>query len=101
LDRPLGDDDSRQFIDLLVEQNTLSPFDGLAKQRWTKEVQRLLCTLTPIETRIIRWRFGLDDDVELTLKEIGDKYSLSRERIRQLQEQALRKMRKQATDEWR
>ena len=101
LDRPLGDDDSRLFIDLLVEQNTLSPFDGLAKQRWTKEVQRLLCTLTPIETRIIRWCFGLDDDVELTLKEIGDKYSLSRERIRQLQEQALRKMRKQATDEWR
>jgi len=101
LDRPIGDDDGRPFIDLLVEKNTLSPFDGLAKERWEKEVKRLLCALTPIETRIIRWRFGLDDDVELTLKEIGDKYSLSRERIRQLQEQALRKMRKQACDEWR
>ena len=52
-------------------------------------------TLTPIESRIIRWRFGLDDEDELTLKEIGDKYNLSRERIRQLQEQALGKIRKQ------
>ena len=51
-------------------------------------------TLTPIESRIIRWRFGLDDEDELTLKEIGDKYNLSRERIRQLQEQALGKIRK-------
>ena len=48
----------------------------------------------PIESRIIRWRFGLDDEDELTLKEIGDKYNLSRERIRQLQEQALAKMRR-------
>jgi len=101
LDRSIGDDDGRQFIDLLVDEKAASPFDGLAKQRWINEVQRLLGALTPIETRIIRWRFGLDDDVELTLKEIGDKYSLSRERIRQLQEQALRKMRKHATDEWR
>ena len=58
-------------------------------------MQRLLGTLTPIESRIIRWRFGLDNEDELTLKEIGDKYNLSRERIRQLQEQALGKIRKQ------
>jgi RNA polymerase primary sigma factor len=49
----------------------------------------LLETLTPMEARILRWRFGLNDEDELTLKEIGDKYNLSRERIRQLQEQAL------------
>jgi RNA polymerase primary sigma factor len=101
LDRPISDDDERRYIDLLVEKNTLSPFDSMANQTWLQEVQRLLCTLTPIETRIIRWRFGLDDDVELTLKEIGDKYGLSRERIRQLQQQALHKMRKQISDNWR
>ena len=59
------------------------------------EVRRLLDTLTPMEARILRWRFGLDDEDELTLKEIGDKYNLSRERIRQLQEQALAKIRRQ------
>jgi RNA polymerase primary sigma factor len=48
-----------------------------------------------MESRILRWRFGLDDEEELTLKEIGDKYNLSRERIRQLQEQALEKIRRQ------
>jgi len=95
LDRPVNDEDGRKFIDFLEEENTLSPFETLANQRWCEEVQRLLETLTPMEARILRWRFGLDDEDELTLKEIGDKYNLSRERIRQLQEQALGKIRRQ------
>ncbi len=95
LDRPVGDEDGRKFIDFLQEENALSPFEHLANRKWSDEVKRLLGTLTPIESRIIRWRFGLDDEEELTLKEIGDKYNLSRERIRQLQEQALTKIRKQ------
>jgi RNA polymerase primary sigma factor len=98
LDRPVGDEDGRRFIDFLQEENALSPYDNLANQKWADEVRRLLGTLTPIESRIIRWRFGLDDEDELTLKEIGDKYNLSRERIRQLQEQALGKIRKQMRD---
>ncbi len=98
LDRPVGDEDGRRFIDFLVEENALSPYDALAGQKWSDEVRRLLETLTPIESRIIRWRFGLDNEDELTLKEIGDKYNLSRERIRQLQEQAIGKIRKQMRD---
>ncbi len=94
LDRPVGDEDGRKFIDFLQDEGSLSPYDTLASQKWNAEVRRLLTTLTPIESRIIRWRFGLDDEDELTLKEIGDKYNLSRERIRQLQEQALGKIRK-------
>jgi len=98
LDRPVGDEDGRRFIDFLVEDNATSPYDDLAASRWAEEVRRLLGTLTPIESRIIRWRFGLDNEDELTLKEIGDKYNLSRERIRQLQEQAIGKIRKQIRD---
>ncbi len=98
LDRPVGDEDGRKFIDFLQDENGLSPYESLANQSWGSEVRRLLTTLTPIESRIIRWRFGLDDEDELTLKEIGDKYNLSRERIRQLQEQALGKIRKQMRD---
>ncbi len=94
LDRPVGDEDGRKFIDFLQDENMLSPYENLVSQKWGEEVRRLLGTLTPIESRIIRWRFGLDDEDELTLKEIGDKYNLSRERIRQLQEQALGKIRK-------
>jgi RNA polymerase primary sigma factor len=98
LDRPVGDEDGRKFIDFLQDDNALSPYDALANEKWSSEVRRLLTTLTPIESRIIRWRFGLDDEDELTLKEIGDKYNLSRERIRQLQEQALGKIRKHMRD---
>jgi RNA polymerase primary sigma factor len=95
LDRPVGDEDGRKFLDFLVEDEALSPFEGLAAQRWGDEVKRLLGTLSPIESKILRWRFGLDNEDELTLKEIGDRYNLSRERIRQLQEQAIGKIRKQ------
>ena len=94
LDRPVGDEDGRKFIDFLQDENMLSPYESLVSPKCGEEVRRLLGTLTPIESRIIRWRFGLDDEDELTLKEIGDKYNLSRERIRQLQEQALGKIRK-------
>jgi RNA polymerase primary sigma factor len=98
LDRPVGDEDGRKFIDFLQDEGSLSPYEALASHKWNAEVRRLLTTLTPIESRIIRWRFGLDDEDELTLKEIGDKYNLSRERIRQLQEQALGKIRRHMRD---
>jgi RNA polymerase primary sigma factor len=98
LDRPVGDEDGRKFIDFLQDEQMLSPYESLISQKWGEEVRRLLGHLTPIESRIIRWRFGLDDEDELTLKEIGDKYNLSRERIRQLQEQALGKIRKHMRD---
>ena len=72
----------------------MSPTDDLELDALTQELRSLLGELKPIEADILRRRFGLDDDKELTLKEIGEKYNLSRERIRQLQEQALDKMRR-------
>jgi RNA polymerase primary sigma factor len=98
LDRPVNDEDGRKFVDFLESESIPSPHETMVQQAWTDEVHRLLSTLTPMEARILRWRFGLDDEEELTLKEIGDKYNLSRERIRQLQEQALGKIRKQLKD---
>ncbi len=97
LDRNVNDEDGRRFIDFLEDEDIATPHENLESKRWSGEVQRLLETLTPIEARILRWRFGLDDQDELTLKQIGDKYNLSRERIRQLQEQALGKIRRQLT----
>jgi RNA polymerase primary sigma factor len=96
LDRPVSDEDGRRFIDFIQDPNdeSASPVDTLADQAMTEEVRHLLAGLKPIEADILRQRFGLDDDKELTLKEIGEKYNLSRERIRQLQEQALLKMRR-------
>jgi len=98
LDRPVNEEDGKRLIDCLQDDKVLSPFDQVATSAWSDEVHRLLDTLSPMEARIIRWRFGLDDEEELTLKEIGDKYNLSRERIRQLQEQALAKIRRQVRE---
>jgi RNA polymerase sigma factor (sigma-70 family) len=95
LDRAVSEEDGRKFIDFLTEpEGTPTITDRLALQAMSDEVRELLDHLKPIEADILRQRFGLDSDRELTLKEIGDKYHLSRERIRQLQEQALGKMRR-------
>jgi RNA polymerase primary sigma factor len=93
IDKPVSDEDGRRVGDLLEDENAETPGDGLEAQALNEQVKRLVAMLRPIEADIIRKRFGLINDEELTLKEIGGQYSLSRERIRQLQEQALGKIR--------
>jgi RNA polymerase primary sigma factor len=96
IDKPVGDDEGRVLGEVLEDpdREAESPTDGMEWEALTTEVRELLADLRPIEADILRQRFGLDTEQELTLKEIGDKYNLSRERIRQLQEQALAKMRR-------
>jgi RNA polymerase primary sigma factor len=95
IDKPIGED-GRLLEEVLddPDREPTSLSDDLALQHLTSEVRSLLAELRPIEADILRRRFGFEDDRELTLKEIGQKYNLSRERIRQLQEQALGKMRR-------
>ncbi len=96
LDRPVNDEDGRTFVEFLRDPtfDEVSPEERINTEVMTSEVRRLLHDLKPIEADILRQRFGIDDNQEFTLKQIGEKYSLSRERIRQLQEQALEKMRR-------
>ena len=98
LDKPVGDEDGRRFLDFLPDESEISPYERIAQDDSKRQVGELLTKLSPIEAHILRSRFGLDDDEERTLKEIGDHYSLSRERIRQLQEQALTKLRRYYRD---
>jgi RNA polymerase primary sigma factor len=96
IDKPVGDDEGRVLGEVLEDpdREDVSPTGELEWEALTSEVKVLLGELRPIEADILRQRFGLGTEQELTLKEIGDKYKLSRERIRQLQEQALAKMRR-------
>jgi RNA polymerase primary sigma factor len=95
LDRPISDEDGRRLIDVLVDPNEGPTVpEQMASSETQAEMLKLLGHLKPIEADILRKRFGLLNDRERTLKEIGDEYSLSRERVRQLQEQALGKMRR-------
>ncbi len=95
LDKPMSDSDDRRVVDFLEDEDAELPGEGLEAAAMNDEVRLVLSALRPIEADILRKRFGLVDDEELTLKEIGGQYSLSRERIRQLQEQALGKIRRE------
>ncbi|MFZ6179313.1 sigma-70 family RNA polymerase sigma factor [Nannocystis pusilla] len=96
LDRPVSDDDGRRVVDFLEDDEAAAPGENLEAEALSEQVREVITQLRPIEADILRKRFGLDDSGdELTLKEIGEQYSLSRERIRQLQEQALGKIRRE------
>ena len=96
LDRPVHDDDDRSFGDTMADPDSEehSPADNLTTQTLTSQIKRLLHYLSPIEADVLTKRFGLGDDEERTFREIGDQYHLSRERIRQIQNSALDKLKR-------
>ncbi len=96
LDKPMNDEDGRTLSDVLEDPNLMGDeiIERLSYATESSMLRDLLNDLRPIEADILRHRFGFEDDQECTLKEIGVRYNLSRERIRQLQEQALDKMRR-------
>jgi RNA polymerase primary sigma factor len=93
LDMPMGES-SATLLDML-SASTPDVGEQLDVASFEQRVRPLLAKLTKMEAAILRYRFGLDDEDELTLREVGEKYGLTRERIRQVQEKALGKLRKQ------
>ena len=94
LDQPIGDDDSTQFGDLVGDMDAQDPFEMLRDKDLRDEIGDLLDVLDDRERRIINCRFGLDGKNPKTLEEVGVKFGVTRERIRQLQNIALTKLRK-------
>ena len=94
LDSPIGDDNgSDRVSEMVADPNAAAPFDRLVKETDNQLVRELLTTLDPRENAILAMRFGLKDDTQRTLEEIGGHLGVTRERIRQIQEQALKKLR--------
>ena len=93
LEAPVGDDGDARLGDFVEDTHNPAPVDVLVRKRFVQETRELLNELTPREERVLRMRFGLDDGNERTLSEIGESFSLTRERIRQIETQALRKLR--------
>lgn len=91
--------DSRTaHVDQLIDENAVTPDNFLTHRAWREAVDECLQGLDPVRADILRSRFGLDAQQEETLREIGDRYGLSRERIRQLQEEALQPCRDRLRD---
>jgi RNA polymerase primary sigma factor len=94
LDAPLGnDDESAQVSEVVADPNAAAPFDQLVQANDHDLVREVLGTLSERESRILALRFGLDDGRPKTLEEVGEHFAVTRERIRQIQEEALLKLR--------
>jgi RNA polymerase primary sigma factor len=94
LDQPLGDEDSTALGDIIGDEEAQDPYEMLRDKDLRDEVGGLLDVLDERERKIINSRFGLDGQRTKTLEEVGVKFGVTRERIRQLQNIALRKLRK-------
>ena len=94
LEAPLGYDSDNRVADVVADENAEDPYDELEGKANTSMLREVLKELDPREVTILRYRFGLDGDDEKTLEEVGRKFGLTRERIRQIQEIALKKLRK-------
>jgi len=93
LDAPVGEDASARLIDLIEDAHVANADDVLAEKRIRQETEQMILTLSPREQQVIRMRYGFDGGSERTLAEIGLSFSLTRERIRQIESEALRKLR--------
>jgi len=90
---PVGDDEEARLGDFVEDKGLVSPSDAAIQLNMKEQLANMLRTLTPREEKIIRMRFGMEDGSEHTLEEVGQTFSVTRERIRQIEAKALRKLR--------
>ena len=93
LERPVGEDGDSEFGDFIEDQDSPSPVEVATSNLLQETIEEVLAELTPRQSHILRLRFGLGDGEPHTLEEIASKFGLSRERIRQLEKEALRRLR--------
>jgi RNA polymerase primary sigma factor len=93
LESPVGDDEDSELGMFIEDERTPSPVQSVFQSMLKEKIDEVLSTLTPREARILRLRFGLDTGVPNTLEEVGEKFGLTRERIRQIEGKALRRLR--------
>ncbi len=93
LDAPVGEPGGAELGDYLEDADAVGPDQSAASRSLAAQARKALATLSPREQKILRMRFGLDDDNQRTLEEVGREFSLTRERIRQIEAAALRKLR--------
>lgn len=94
LDAPIGDDDSNSYSEVVQDENAETPYEMLEDKTVSGMLAEMVTKLDPREATILRYRFGLDGGSERTLEQVGEKFNVTRERVRQIQNIALRKMRK-------
>jgi RNA polymerase primary sigma factor len=94
LDAPIGDDESNNFAEVVQDENADTPYQHLEEKTVTNMLREMVKTLDVREATILQYRFGLDGGSEKTLEEVGERFGVTRERVRQIQNIALNKLRK-------
>jgi len=92
LETPIGEEGDSHLGDLIEDQNTILPIDATIQSNLRETTTRLLASLTPREERVLRMRFGLGMNTDHTLEEVGQQFLVTRERIRQIEAKAIRKL---------
>jgi len=92
LETPIGDEEDTHLGDLIEDKSAIHPIDATIQSNLRETTTRVLASLTPREERIIRMRFGLGMNSDHTLEEVGRQFSVTRERIRQIETKAIRKL---------
>ena len=93
LESPIGEEEDSPLGNSIEDRNALPPADAASKQLLKEQIEDVLYTLTPREQRVLQLRFGLEDGRSRTLEEVGKEFNVTRERIRQIEAKALRKLR--------
>ncbi len=93
LETPIGEEEDSHLGDFIEDRNVISPIDAVIVASLKEQTRRTLKTLTPREEQVLRMRFGVGDGAEHTLEEVGKSFNVTRERIRQIESKALRKLR--------
>jgi RNA polymerase primary sigma factor len=94
LDAPIGDDDATEFSEIVGDENAATPFEMLRDKTLRDDISEILCELDTREAEILTMRFGLDGNRPKTLEDVGRKFRVTRERVRQIQNIALHKLRR-------
>ena len=92
LETPIGDEEDSQLGDFIEDKNAILPLDSAIQENLKETTTRVLASLTPREERVLRMRFGIGMNTDHTLEEVGQQFSVTRERIRQIEAKALRKL---------
>jgi RNA polymerase primary sigma factor len=92
LETPIGDEGDSQLGDFIEDKNAVMPLDSAIQANLKDTTTRVLASLTPREERVLRMRFGIGMNTDHTLEEVGQQFSVTRERIRQIEAKALRKL---------
>ncbi len=93
LETPIGEEEDSHLGDFIEDKSTLSPMDAVINANLYDQTRKVLSTLTPREEKVLRMRFGIDEKYDHTLEEVGQEFDVTRERIRQIEAKALRKLR--------